>query len=109
MHNIRIALSLFLMIALTSTLSAQKDQVCKVWYNQEKTSRLEVYQVGNTFEAKKMASLNWIKKTLMINSKADRYSGSWYSIVSTKLKTTLITTMTVKYTTLKMVKHMTAT
>jgi uncharacterized protein (DUF2147 family) len=52
MHNIRIALSLFLMIALTSTLSAQKDQVCKVWYNQEKTSRLEVYQVGNTFEAK---------------------------------------------------------
>jgi len=52
MRTIKIAISLFSFIALTMTVSAQKDQICKVWYNQEKTSRVEVYQTGSTFEAK---------------------------------------------------------
>lgn len=52
MHIIKIALSLSLLIALAAPGSAQKDQICKVWYNQEKTSRLEVSQTGSTFEAK---------------------------------------------------------
>ncbi len=50
--------TLFLLIFLSTAASAQKDQVCKVWYNQEKTSRLEVYQVGNKFEAK----IIWLKE-----------------------------------------------
>ena len=48
----KIIFSLLLIIAVSVSAFAQKDQVCKVWYNQEKTSRLEVYQNGNTFEAK---------------------------------------------------------
>ena len=52
MHKIKTILFVFLLSAITAPLSAQKDQVCKIWYNQEKTSRLEVYQTGNTFEAK---------------------------------------------------------
>src|ERR1700744_1360005 len=58
MRTITAALSLFLLILLATPASAQKDQVCKVWYNQEKTSRLEVYQKGNTFEAK----IIWLKE-----------------------------------------------
>lgn len=58
MRNIRIALSLLLLVACTTKVSAQKDQICKVWYNQEKTSRLEVYQNGKTFEAK----IIWLKE-----------------------------------------------
>ncbi len=52
MRKTKISLTLLLMIAMAASAYAQKDQICKVWYNQEKTSRLEVYQVGNTFEAK---------------------------------------------------------
>jgi uncharacterized protein (DUF2147 family) len=58
MRTIKIVLSLFLLIALASPLSAQKDQICKVWYNQEKDSRVEVYQKGNRFEAR----IVWLKE-----------------------------------------------
>lgn len=52
MRSIKTVLSLLMLIALSASAFAQKDQICKIWYNQEKTSRLEVYQNGNTFEAK---------------------------------------------------------
>ncbi len=52
MRIIKTTLFLLLLIALAAPVSAQKDQICKVWYNQEKTSRVEVYQKGNRFEAK---------------------------------------------------------
>jgi uncharacterized protein (DUF2147 family) len=52
MRIIKSALTLLTLIVLSLSASAQKDQVCKIWYNQEKTSRLEVYQTGTTFEAK---------------------------------------------------------
>ena len=43
----------FLLLAIiTLQTQAQKDQLCKIWYNQEKDSKLEVYQVGNTYQAK---------------------------------------------------------
>ena len=57
MHKIRTSLCL-LVLTIAITASAQKDQICKVWYNQEKDSRLEIYQVGNTFEAK----IIWLKE-----------------------------------------------
>ena len=40
--------------------AAQKDPICKIWYNQEKTSKLEVYQTGNIFEAK----IIWLNEPL---------------------------------------------
>jgi uncharacterized protein (DUF2147 family) len=46
------------MAIITSTASAQKDQFCKIWYNQEKDGKLEVYQVGDKFEAK----IVWLKE-----------------------------------------------
>jgi uncharacterized protein (DUF2147 family) len=58
MRKIKIALSLILMTAMVTVASAQKDQFCKVWYNQEKDGKLEVYQVGNTYEAK----IVWLKE-----------------------------------------------
>ena len=58
MRTIKITFSLFLFIALTLSVSAQKDQICKVWYNQEHDSRLEIYQTGKTFEAR----IIWLKE-----------------------------------------------
>jgi uncharacterized protein (DUF2147 family) len=52
MNIIKTVLSLVLLVTIATAATAQKDQTCKIWYNQEKTSRLEVYQNGNTFEAK---------------------------------------------------------
>ncbi len=34
------------------TSYSQTDQICKIWYNQEKDAKLEVYQTGKDFEAK---------------------------------------------------------
>lgn len=58
MRSIRLflAMALFSMISLAAM--ADKDPFCKVWYNQEKDAKLEVYQVGNTFEAK----IIWLKE-----------------------------------------------
>lgn len=39
---------------------AQKDQLCKIWYNEERDSRVEVFQVGNTFQAKVI----WLKEPM---------------------------------------------
>jgi uncharacterized protein (DUF2147 family) len=50
--------SILFMMFFAIASFAQKDQVCKVWYNQEKDSKLEVYQNGNTFEAK----IIWLKE-----------------------------------------------
>ncbi len=58
MRTIRIALTVIVMSFIASAASAQKDQFCKIWYNQEKDGKLEVYQVGNTFEAK----IIWLKE-----------------------------------------------
>lgn len=58
MRTIRITLSILVMSLIASTASAQKDQFCKIWYNQEKDGKLEVYQVGDKFEAK----IIWLKE-----------------------------------------------
>lgn len=60
MRIARFTLTLIALLALTLTAAAQKDPLCKVWYNQEKDSKVEVYQVGNTFQAK----IVWLKEPL---------------------------------------------
>jgi len=65
MRTIKFALCLFMLVAISSAVSAQKDQICKVWYNQEKDSRLEIYQNGKTFEAR----IIWLKEPNEKNGK----------------------------------------
>jgi uncharacterized protein (DUF2147 family) len=60
MRTIKLALSVLIMTAIVSGTYAQKDPFCKIWYNQEKDGKLEVYQVGNTFEAK----IVWLKEPI---------------------------------------------
>jgi uncharacterized protein (DUF2147 family) len=47
-------------LLFTFNVNAQKDQLCKVWYNQEKTSKVEVFQVPSdgTFAGK----IVWLKE-----------------------------------------------
>lgn len=52
--------SLIILMGTAYVASAQKDLICKIWYNQEKTSKLEVYQTGNNFEAK----IIWLNEPL---------------------------------------------
>ena len=52
--------SLIILMGTAYVASAQKDLICKIWYNQEKTSKLEVYQTGNIFEAK----IIWLNEPL---------------------------------------------
>lgn len=58
MRTIKLSLAILIMTAIVSTASAQKDQFAKIWYNQEKDAKIEVYQVGNTFEGKVI----WMKE-----------------------------------------------
>ena len=60
MNLIKTICTLQLLIGITFSVSAQKDLICKIWYNQEKTSKLEVYQTGNNFEAK----IIWLNEPL---------------------------------------------
>ncbi len=58
MRIFRLALSLVLFCIVSIAVHAEKDPFCKIWYNQEKDAKLEVYQVGNSFEAK----IIWLKE-----------------------------------------------
>lgn len=58
MQTIRIVFFALFLSALSLSAYADKDPFCRVWYNQEKDAKLEVYQSGNTFEAK----IIWLKE-----------------------------------------------
>jgi uncharacterized protein (DUF2147 family) len=59
MHRFSLLL-LLVSIIPTSTATAQKDPLCKIWYNEEKTSKLEITQTGNTFQA----TIVWLQDPL---------------------------------------------
>lgn len=54
----RLQLSLLGWLALAA--SAAPDPLCGLWYNQEHDAKLEIYQAGDTFEAK----IVWLKEPL---------------------------------------------
>lgn len=58
MYKFKLMLSIIVLSFMTLSASAQKDQFAKIWYNEEKDAKLEVYQAGNTFEAK----IIWMKE-----------------------------------------------
>ena len=58
MRFIRLILSLTFFCVISLGAFAERDPFCRVWYNQEKDAKLEVYQAGNTFEAK----IIWLKE-----------------------------------------------
>lgn len=58
MHKAKFTFFALFTILFLDAADAPKDQICHVWYNQEKDSRLEIYQKGNAFEAK----IIWLKE-----------------------------------------------
>jgi uncharacterized protein (DUF2147 family) len=61
MKSLKMLSVFFLLVAFSTTTFAQ-DQLCKVWYNQEKTSKLEVYlTTAGTYAAK----IVWLKEPIV--------------------------------------------